>query len=224
MIAKSRVVGLNTTIPRLELQSALIVIRLAEFLEKEHEFKITRRIFSNQYKSFVANRLGEIQDESKINEWRWVLSRENPADNATRFVPDAISNNSRWFYGPNFLKLAESHWPKQDANYMNTTSVEEVESHEINERDTVFLVDKASNFIDLSHFLSWIKLVRVISFVLQFINNCQKQKLSTIELNEAAELCCLRCSQMQLFDEEIFYLKRGQSVHSESRRLSFPPC
>ena len=50
MIAKSRVVGLNTNIPRLELQSALISIRLAEFLEKEHEFKTPRQIFRSDLK------------------------------------------------------------------------------------------------------------------------------------------------------------------------------
>ena len=59
------------------LQSALIAVRLTEFIEKEHEFKTPRQIFRsdlkivlhqirkdpNQYKSFVANRLGEIQEK-----------------------------------------------------------------------------------------------------------------------------------------------------------------
>ena len=74
----------NSTIPRLEFQAALISSRLAEFIEKEHEFKITRRIFwsdseivlywinkdPGQFKAFVANTLHEIREKTQPSEWR----------------------------------------------------------------------------------------------------------------------------------------------------------
>ena len=80
-VSKSRIVGskTTTTIPRLELQAALTAVRLSKLVEDEHEFKISCRVFwsdsqivlywirkdPNQYKSFVANRLGEIRKKSK---------------------------------------------------------------------------------------------------------------------------------------------------------------
>ena len=86
IVAKNRVVPMrgNSTIPRLEFQAALISSRLAEFIEKEHEFKITRRIFwsdseivlhwinkdPGQFKAFVANRLHEIREKTQPSEWR----------------------------------------------------------------------------------------------------------------------------------------------------------
>ena len=125
IVSKSRIVGskTTTTIARLELQAALTAVRLSKLVEDEYEFNISRRVFwsdsqivlywirkdPNQYKSFVANRLGKIREKSKTDEWRWVPSNENPADDATRFVQDAISNTSRWFQGPNFLNFDGSH-------------------------------------------------------------------------------------------------------------------
>ena len=104
------------------MQAALIATRLADLIQREHDFEISRRIFwsdseivlhwikkePNEYRSFVANRLGEIREKTKMDEWRWVPSKDNPADDATRFVPEAIKNDSRWFRGPHFLKLNES--------------------------------------------------------------------------------------------------------------------
>uniref|UniRef100_A0ABD2W2X7 RNase H type-1 domain-containing protein n=1 Tax=Trichogramma kaykai TaxID=54128 RepID=A0ABD2W2X7_9HYME len=76
IMAKSKVVSLKskTTIPRLELQAALIAVRLAEFIREEHDFEVTQRFFwsdsrvvlqwiakePNAFKSFVSNRLHEI--------------------------------------------------------------------------------------------------------------------------------------------------------------------
>ena len=93
IIAKNKVVPNkgNTTIPRLELQAALIGTRLAETIEKEHEFEVTRRVFWSdseivlkwinkdpvEFKIFVANRLSEIREKTNVSEWRWINSENN---------------------------------------------------------------------------------------------------------------------------------------------------
>ena len=105
IMAKGRVASLKTsTIPRLELQDAVLATKLADIISKEHELQIERRIFwsdsktvlfwikkdPREFKVFVANLLGDIRESTKISEWRWISSRENPADDATRFVPEAL--------------------------------------------------------------------------------------------------------------------------------------
>ena len=124
VIAKSRVAPVNSlTIPRLELQAAVIACRLAKFIEEEHSYKILKRYFwsdsitvlrwirsdPKDFKIFVLHRLGEINELSNIDEWKWVPSELNPADDRTRWVTNTLEENSRWFIGPRFLRVNESY-------------------------------------------------------------------------------------------------------------------
>ncbi|XP_070069990.1 uncharacterized protein [Drosophila takahashii] len=54
-----------------------------------------------KFQSFVRHRVGEIVDSTNRNQWRWVPTKENVADLATKFfkTPDAY----RWINGPPFL-------------------------------------------------------------------------------------------------------------------------
>ncbi|XP_031789094.2 uncharacterized protein LOC116418054 [Nasonia vitripennis] len=140
IMAKSRVAPLKpSTIPRLELQAALMATRLANTIAKEHDFKITRRVFwsdsqtvlhwikkdPREFKIFVANRLDEIRENSEVSEWRWIPTKDNPADDATRTAPYALDKNSRWFAGPPFLREVESSWPlDKDQLKVNTVDLE----------------------------------------------------------------------------------------------------
>jgi len=69
---------------------------------------------ARSFNSFVANRVGEIQDTTSGDSWHWVPTDLNVADEATRdtkecnFLPEA-----RWFQGPDFLKLSPEFWPKR---------------------------------------------------------------------------------------------------------------
>ena len=90
ILSKSRVAPLKpTTIPRLELQAAVLGVRVAKMIMSEHQFHVKKRVFwsdsqtvlqwiksdSRTYKTFVMNRLGEINDETNVVEWKWVLLR-----------------------------------------------------------------------------------------------------------------------------------------------------
>ena len=53
---------------------------------------------------FVANRVQQIKDSSSPDQWRYVVTHENPADEASCGVsPRDLLNNSRWLNGPAFL-------------------------------------------------------------------------------------------------------------------------
>ncbi|XP_073960771.1 uncharacterized protein [Choristoneura fumiferana] len=106
----------SLTVPRLELQAALLAARLADAIQKAHKLDVARRYFwcdsttvlhwlnnsSRNYKAFEANRLGEIDDLTSVSEWRYVPTKLNVADIATREVFDYNLFLNDWFKGPQF--------------------------------------------------------------------------------------------------------------------------
>ena len=127
VMAKARVTPLKgLTIPRAELQAAVLASRLAKIIIKEHRiqfnsttFWIDAEIVLNWLKSnarrhltFISHRIGEILESTNIEQWRWVPSKKNVADEATRDNYDSnLTSSSRWFQVPDFLKLSEKFWP-----------------------------------------------------------------------------------------------------------------
>ena len=64
------------------------------------------------YDTLGLVRVGEIRDNSEINEWFWGSTKTKVADEATKCskAPD-LSTTSRWLNGPAFLKSPEHEWP-----------------------------------------------------------------------------------------------------------------
>ena len=57
-------------------------------------------------KTFVANRVGELMDESELQRWRLVPVTMNPADDCSRgLFPSQLTEDHRWFNCLEFLKL-----------------------------------------------------------------------------------------------------------------------
>ena len=115
------------SIPRLELQDALLACRLAKSIENEHEFKITQRTFWSNSSTvlhwlksdprsqtiFVAHRFGEIRENTILSEWRWVPSKFNSADDATKKNDSLFDLESKWYQGPAFLRKLIAEWPAE---------------------------------------------------------------------------------------------------------------
>ncbi|CAG7832144.1 unnamed protein product [Allacma fusca] len=73
----------------------------------------TRGRNSKRCKTYVAHRLGEIQESSDATQWHWIPATENVADEGTRDLKAAeLTSTGRWINGPKFLKLPPSEWPK----------------------------------------------------------------------------------------------------------------
>ena len=53
---------------------------------------------------FVANRVQQIRDQTSTEQWKYVESQENPADDASRgLTAREFLNSKRWLHGPAFL-------------------------------------------------------------------------------------------------------------------------
>lgn len=185
IMAKAKVAPLKlTSIPRLELQAAVMGTRLADAVIEEHEKKPDRKVFwtdsrtvltwirtgSRSYKPYVAHRLAAIEDSTKVNDWRWIPTKQNVADDATRDVPAAFDKNHRWYKGPDFLYLPEDSWPTEPAPPTTLEENCEERTHHISNKRKHRL---AESLPDPTKFSNWDRLRYATARVLQFIDLCK---------------------------------------------------
>ena len=190
---KDRVAPLKPmTIPRLKLQAAVMGSHLTATLNRELDITIVSTIFwtdsstvlcwlwSNtiRFKMFVANWVGEIEELVGVTNWRWISSKDNVADDATRDTPNVdLSRNSRWWNGPPFLCLLEQDWPKEDKEI----SVKKVDDISVElKKPTVFILYMCFEHAlpDVSRFSSWLKLLRTTAWMFRFISGCRSEPRS----------------------------------------------
>ena len=88
------------SISRLELQAAVVGVRLVGSIASSHRMKISRRVFwtdsrdvvcwirsdHRRYSQFVAFRVSELVESTSAEEWKWVPTRANVADEGTKCV------------------------------------------------------------------------------------------------------------------------------------------
>ena len=125
--AKTRVApNKATSIPRLELMGAVVVVRLTKRISTALDIPMSTTVFcsnsvnvlwwvrgrSRQFKPFVANRVGEIQSNSDPDKWRYVPTSINPADLLSRGMRAAeLKTCDKWWKGPEFLLQPVETWP-----------------------------------------------------------------------------------------------------------------
>ncbi|KAK7918663.1 hypothetical protein WMY93_009947 [Mugilogobius chulae] len=68
------------------------------------------------YQTFFANRIGEIQSSTSVDDWWWIPGPVNIADVITRGAsPELLTEDSEWQSGPKFLLLPVDESPKKSA-------------------------------------------------------------------------------------------------------------
>ena len=235
IMAKSRVAPVKPiSTPRLELQAALLAVRLAKTIASEHNLSFTKRIFWSDsstvlhwikkdphcFKSFVMNRLGEIRENSFTKEWRWVPTKDNPADDGTRWAPNALDNNSRWFIGPPFLKKIEKYWPKLK---LDTQCKKDVDASEFR-TENIFVITTQTFVLDFTKYSSWNKLLKTLVCIFKAIEIMKKRIISTrVDLLFQAEEYCLKASQKVSYPFKILVLNNSESILRNSKILNLNP-
>ena len=134
--AKSRVAPLKPlSIPRLELQAAVLATRLYQSISEESRLQFEKVVFvsdsnvlswirsqAREMKPFVSARVAEIQSNSDPSQWRHVPGELNVADDVSHGMP-AQRLIGRWKQGPEYLRLLEEEWP-QDNSIADLNEVE----------------------------------------------------------------------------------------------------
>ncbi|XP_055523114.1 uncharacterized protein LOC129717278 [Wyeomyia smithii] len=241
--SKTKVAPLKTlSIPRLEFKAAVLGIRMLETLQSYHsQLPISQRILwsdsstvlswirsdHRRYNKFVACRIGEILTATDPTEWRWVPTKLNVADQATKWNSGPqLSTDNPWFRGPSFLFDSEEMWPVQ-----RPITPTKVELHSESNLMCHFTT-RVNVPIKISRFNSWTKLQRTVAFVFRYVDNyCRSKKqkplqrgaLTQDELKRAEELLW-KIAQKEAYPEELSILvesqgppeKRHRSVHKPS--------
>ncbi|KFD60758.1 hypothetical protein M514_11478 [Trichuris suis] len=239
--SKARVAPLKyLTIPRLELQAALISPRLGTTLQQR--FRITTSSIyywtdsltvlhwlsstGSRYNAFVANRIAEIVDSTDASQWHYVRTRDNPADDCSRGLsPSKLLMHNRWFNGPPFLYQGEDHWPRPPQRSVNEAETEELQTKWAGH--VHFTQGPLNDAIHRSHDLKRVR--QVMAYIIRFINNCrpdrrerQTSPLSITELDRAF-IVCLTLAQHEYYGEEISCMLSGKSLKAHSKLLPLSP-
>ena len=122
LFSKTRLAPLKAmTIPRLELMAMLIGAR---YIGSDSQCWLKWIVSEKDLSLFAKNRVKEIRSQSDIV-IKYVTSRENPADIASRGSSvQKLSENQLWWHGPERLNGTETEWPEITQ-----------ESHEKSKRD-----------------------------------------------------------------------------------------
>ena len=72
------------------------------------------QVQNRKFKPFVSHRVGEIHGESSPDQWRYVATKLNPADQGTRGASvQELATYYSWWHGPSFLQCGEDEWPER---------------------------------------------------------------------------------------------------------------
>ena len=223
--AKSRVSPLKPlTVPRLELQAAVLAVRLAQSILEETRLKFEQTVFfsdssiviswihsqARDFKPFVSARIAEIHTKSKPCQWRHIPSNQNVADDISRGIP-AKELTGRWKTGPEFLKLPEEQWPIQ---LVATNDQKQASRAERRKLHNIFQIAEGEQVevITCTKFSSWRKLIRITAYVRRFIANLKASQKGRLEKNPETTLQVRQgpLSPKELENGEQYWIKKAQ--------------
>ncbi|XP_058827757.1 uncharacterized protein LOC131687678 [Topomyia yanbarensis] len=215
-----------------EALPAVIGVRLAGTIAKSLSVKINQRFFwtdsrdilcwlnsdHRRYSQFVAFRVSEILETTNVNEWQWVPTKLNVADEGTKWTraPD-MTTSSRWFCGPNFLWQPNEAWPVSPHPFGSTK--EELRPH------LLLHTMPLDPVVQPHDFSGWSSLLRRMAYVTRFVDNLRQAKMKkprrggslTRDEVRKAENYLFRLAQRSAYPDEIAVLNEPLSTTQQRK-------
>ena len=244
LTAKTKVAPIKqVTLPRLELCAAALLARLAIHVRTTLGFEKTPlhcwtdstvalgwiRGHPTRWKTYVANRVAEIQITAPDALWHHIPGKDNPADCASRgLTPSELVNHKLWWWGPPWLKSESSSWPDSFGPSSETDLPEE--RARVHAAGSVPLPMTEPN--ELLRFSSLHRLLRVTAWCRRWLRlrrsiaaepeHTLEDTLTAIEL-EDARLLWIRRVQAENYKNELEAIQQSRDLPKSNALTRFSP-
>ncbi|XP_006817261.1 uncharacterized protein LOC102809485, partial [Saccoglossus kowalevskii] len=135
---------------------------------------------STRFHIFVANRVQKIQDHTQPSQWRYIESKKNPADIASRgSSADDLIHNSIWWKGPVLLSTVESQSSTSKTEPFMLDNADPEIKKTVSVLHTSTIPDEYEDMLSrVEYFSDWHRLKRAIAVCLRFKQRLIDHKIS----------------------------------------------
>ncbi|XP_064649968.1 uncharacterized protein LOC135501660 [Lineus longissimus] len=247
VFARARVAPVKpVSLPRLELIASLLCARILVFTRSALKLPedTTYHCYSDsqvalawikgdpcRWKSFVANRVGEIQQLTSPSHWSHCPGPENPSDLVTRGLSaKKLITSESWLHGPVWLASSSDSVDliEEDSELENCD--ESVSSLLVPVGGEVVKQEPAiSQLFDLNNLKSYPRTIRLVALVMRFCHNLRSaacdRRLGQLSQDERskAQVQLFRLMQDASYHREIEALRKGKPLPRDSAHKELDP-